>query len=216
MVKRSAKSANAVVPEVLQADRERLAGIPDLRDRILACGYLCFDNVGVDRTSVELLCEMASISRPSFYRYFDNKQAMLEHIEEIESLKVRSEVRRRIGHHDDFEEMLVEALYLIERAAQKNKYVSGFLFSVDIAARAARRGSGHIERQMEWWGPFVERAIAKGRVAPDLAAADVISWLNACMVLLMVQQRVQRRPAGELKAYIRRYLVRPLLPQSAG
>lgn len=216
MAKRKAGALDWPLPaDALRAERDRLATIGDLRDRILACGYWCFDKVGLDRTSIELLCDMASISRPSFYRYFDNKQKLLEHIQEIESLKVRTEVRRRIGHHQNFEEMLVQALYLIDRATQKNPYISGFLFSIDAAARSMVREGSHIEHQTQWWGPFVERALSNGNIAPDLTVGGVVAWLNSSMVLLMLQERGQHLPATELKAYIRRYLIRPLLPQCA-
>lgn len=215
MARRRASSGEApIAANLLEAERERLLRIDDLRERILACGYWCFEEIGVERASIELMCDVASISRPSFYRYFDNKQQLLEHIQEIESLKVRTEVRRRIGHHDGLEDMLVEALYLIERATRKNPYVSGFLFSLDAAARSMSRQGFNLGLQRQWWGPFVERALARGEIAADLTVDGVIAWLNSSMVLLMLQEREQHWPAAELKAYIRRYLVRPLMPQS--
>jgi AcrR family transcriptional regulator len=217
MARRQTKSAEASTEtKEYQAARARLLHIDDLRERIIACGYWSFDTLGVERVSVETLCGIASISRPSFYRYFDNKQKLLEHLQELESLKVRTEVRHKISHHDDIEAMLVEALYLVERATEKNPYVSGFLFSIDAAARSLRNEGSNIALQTQWWGPFIERAMANGKIAGDLTLEAVIAWLNSGMVLLMLQERDQRRPKAELMAYIRRFLIRPLMPQAAG
>lgn len=199
----------------LGAVRKRLSEIDDVRDRLLAAGYACFDLQGVDRTTVEQLCDVASVSRPTFYRYFSDKRDLLEHIQEIESVKVRAEVRRRIGHnHKDFEALLVKTLFLVERSTRRNKYVSGFLFSREATTKSFTRGSSNYSLQHQWWGPFIERELARGDIAGDLNLEEVVIWLNASMVQLMLM-RDQQLSGEELQHFIRRFLVRPLLPRSS-
>lgn len=53
----------------LDADRENF----EIRARILQVVYAALDDLPFDKVSVSLICERAGISRPTFYRYFTDR-----------------------------------------------------------------------------------------------------------------------------------------------
>jgi AcrR family transcriptional regulator len=53
------------------------------RDRLLQTGEALFVKHGMRRVTVEEICRQAGVSKPTFYRYFENKAALARRIVEL-------------------------------------------------------------------------------------------------------------------------------------
>lgn len=53
------------------------------RDQLLKTGEALFVKYGMRRVTVEEICRQAGVSKPTFYKYFENKEAMARRIDEL-------------------------------------------------------------------------------------------------------------------------------------
>ena len=53
------------------------------REQIIQTGEILFIKHGMRRVTVEEICRQAGISKPTFYKYFENKEALARHIDEL-------------------------------------------------------------------------------------------------------------------------------------
>ena len=179
--------------------------------RILDAAYECFDTKGLVATTLGDIAKAAQVSRPTVYRYFAGKAELVETISELESVKVKSEVKRKLQRVDEFEEALTEAMVLIIRVASKNIYVRRLVVDPDFAPRSLDPRGHYHEMQKLWWGSFLTNAIARGDVASDLSIDDVVNWLTASMRTLLLRVLQTEETDRALRSYIRRFIVHPLV-----
>ena len=52
------------------------------REQLLQTGEALFVKHGMRRVTVEEICRQAGVSKPTFYRYFENKAALARRIDE--------------------------------------------------------------------------------------------------------------------------------------
>lgn len=53
------------------------------RDQLLQTGEALFIKHGMRRVTVEEICRQAGVSKPTFYKYFENKAALAQRIDEL-------------------------------------------------------------------------------------------------------------------------------------
>lgn len=53
------------------------------RDQLLQTGEALFVKYGMRRVTVEEICRQAGVSKPTFYKYFENKEALARRIDEL-------------------------------------------------------------------------------------------------------------------------------------
>lgn len=196
-----------------EAVSKRGPGPNDMVQRILDAAYECFGNKGIAATSLRDIANAAEVSRPTVYRYFSGKIEVVETISELESVKVKREVKRKLHRVESFEEALTEALVLIVRIAMKNMYVRRLLADPEFAPRSLNPGGRYHEMQKVWWGSFLTNALNRGDIADDLDVDDLVSWLTAGMRTLMLRMQQTEESDQEFRRYVRRFIVYPLIPR---
>ena len=198
----------AVVKEVI--DSQGMAS-NDMIQRILNAAYECFDSKGISATSLRDISNAAGVSRPTVYRYFAGKAELVETISELESVKVKSEVKRKLRRVDSFEDALTDAPVLIVRIAMKNIYVRRLLDDPDFAPRSLNPGGRYHEMQKVWWGTFLTNAIQRGDIADDLSLDDVVSCLTAGMRTLMLRMQNSEESDQKVRHFAHRFIVFPVI-----
>jgi AcrR family transcriptional regulator len=53
------------------------------RDQLIRTGEALFVKHGMRRVTVEEICRKAGVSKPTFYKYFENKEALAQRIDEL-------------------------------------------------------------------------------------------------------------------------------------
>ena len=97
------------------------------------------------------------------------------------------------------------------RSARKNPFIRRFLENVSAASASADpKGPVH-QVQRDRWGSLLERAKEDGTLAADLSVDDVVSWLTLSQALLHIKVDAVETSDAELSAFIRRFVVEPLL-----
>lgn len=183
-------------------------------DRIIRAGYACFERFGISKTTIEDIAELAGVSRPTVYKYFDGKDGIVERISEIESQKVGEELRRRIVRRATTAETLTECLLISVRLASKNVYLRRILEDLDYIAQASLPTSAYHKKSRVWWGALLTDAAAQGEFANDLSLDEIISWLTLAKAMLLIKIDGVKMTDGELRRFIRRFLVDPIISKS--
>ena len=199
--------------------RERaFAGQPtgeDVSDRILSAARGCFEQYGIAKTTIEDIAKRAGLTRPSVYKYFAGKEAIVESISLSEAIKVNSEIRRRVVRSSDFAETLTEVLLLVVRITAKNTYLRRTLEDPDFLSNVTTSSSQMHELMRSWWGHFMENARQTGKLAAGLDIDEVITWLMLAQGMLLVRISAVDLPDDRLRRFIRLFVVESLIAKQS-
>jgi AcrR family transcriptional regulator len=129
------------------------------RDQLIQTGEALFVKHGMRRVTVEEICHRAGVSKPTFYKYFDNKAALAQHIDELWI----EEALQRIDEIEEAEAPFPEKMKQIlavkqELAARPGPEFLEDLIQLDIDLSHAFR------RVMR----FLVRAQEEGDIRPDV------------------------------------------------
>lgn len=184
------------------------------QERILRAAYDCFEQYGIAKTTIENIATRAEVSRPTVYKYYPSKEAILDEISVRETWRVNSEVRRRLVRSDDFAAFLTDTLILVVRLANENIYIRRMVESIEFQQSVISPSSLMQQLQRTWWANLFEQAIARGDVATDLDVEEMIYWLARAQSMLMLQLAAPGIDETQSRRFIRRFIVQPLLAGS--
>lgn len=184
------------------------------QERILRAAYDCFEQYGIAKTTIENIASRAKVSRPTVYKYYPSKDAILDEISVRETWRVNSEVRRRLVRSDDFAEFLADTLLLVIRLANENIYIRRMVESIEFQESVISPSSLMQQLQRTWWTNLFEQARARGEIATDLDIDEIIYWLARAQAMLMLQVASPQIDDAEKRRFIRRFIIQPLLAGS--
>ncbi|WP_176473508.1 TetR/AcrR family transcriptional regulator [Sphingopyxis sp. GW247-27LB] len=184
------------------------------QERILRAAYDCFEQYGIAKTTIENIASRAKVSRPTVYKYYPSKDAILDEISVRETWKVNSEVRRRLVRSDDFADFLADTLLLVVRLANENIYIRRMVESIEFQQAVISPSSLMQQLQRTWWANLFEQAMARGEIATDLTIDEIIYWLARAQSMLMLQVASPALDDAQQRRFIRRFIVQPLLAGS--
>lgn len=182
--------------------------------RITEAAYRCFEAFGFKKTSMEAIAREAGLTRATIYNYFSNKDEIIERIRTFETDKVNIQLRSKIRKFDRFDALMTECIFHITRIAHANPYIRSFVDSQgDMSIWAHPSSSGH--RQVrELWEKLLTSAASKGDLLPGLTLDEIISWLILSQEMLLTKVQSVGVSDDDLRLFIRRFVVRPLLPEN--
>ena len=187
------------------------AGSP-LGNTIVDAATRCFDTWGVERTRMGDIAREAAISRPTLYRYFATKEAlilevMLRHIR-VANDKIRSRLTLTGPGRDVIRTCL---LLLIRESAPTEQ--QGSLLRTEPMTKLARRSATSPEvlaANSELWVDVLEYARARGELRDGLDISDTVRWLTFIVhVNLVIPEIVPDE--GRLADYLDTFVVGALV-----
>lgn len=181
------------------------------QERILRAAYDCFERYGIGKTTIENIARTAQVSRPTVYKYYASKDAILDEISVRETWRVNSEVRRRLVRSDKFADFLTDTLLLIVRLANENVYIRRMVESIEYQESVIAPNSLMQQLQRTWWTNLFEQAAAQGEIAGDISIDEIIYWLSRAQSMLMLQVTSTALDSAQQRRFTRRFIVQPLL-----
>ena len=181
------------------------------QERILRAAYDCFEQYGIGNTTIENIAAKAKVSRPTVYKYYASKEAILDEISVRETWRVNSEVRRRLVRSDKFADFLTDTLLLVVRLATENVYIRRTVESIEFQESVIAPSSLMQQLQRTWWTNLFEQAMQRGEIASDLAVDEIIYWLTRAQSMLMLQVASPTLDDAQQRRFTRRFIVQPLL-----
>ncbi len=181
-------------------------------EAIVAAAMRCFDTWGVERTRMGDIATEADIARPTVYRYFPNKEAlvlevMIRHIR-AENAKIRKRIRL-VGTGRD----VILRCLLLQFREQRPKEQPGSLLRTEPTHKLARRTATSpevLQAAKELWADILAYAAERGELRADLDVDGAIRWMT---MLVHVSLALPELMPGDdqLEAYLDKFVVQALV-----
>lgn len=186
-----------------------------IAERILTGARICFEKLGMKRTTLEDIAREAKVSRQTVYNHMSSKQNIIDQVTLAEIRLVQAEMARRMKRYDNFADRLTEALVISVRIAQENTHFRQIVEELSLSSRVSSVDSPIFQLQRERWAHMLRAAADRGELAKDLHLDDIVLWLGLSQVMLLVKVDHQQQQGERLRLFVRRYIVEPLLSQHA-
>jgi AcrR family transcriptional regulator len=188
---------------------EPVAATPE---RILRAAEECVRRWGLRRVSMNDVAVEAGVSRGSVYRYFPDRdaliQAVLERVAEQRVAEAEPAVRRRRS----LAGKVAEAAVVVRRLADDERRLGLHEHPGEPALATWRLASSPtmFARWIDFWVPFLEEARANGEVRADLNIRQASEWIMRILISLVTvpSQTVDLGDAHQLRRFIEDHLVR--------
>ena len=154
--------------------------------QVLRAAERCIKRHGIRKTTIEDIAVEAGMSRPSVYRYFADRDALLVALISEHSRALLQKAHQFISRQDDLRSQLTAGLiYLAEHGRRDpfTRYLVG-LDGMDLSqTMAMSRASETLTA--EFWDPFLDAAEENGTLRPGIVRADAHLWLGNVGLMLM-------------------------------
>lgn len=156
------------------------------RSQILVAAQTMILKFGISKTTMEDIAREAGVSRPTVYRYFQDRDTLTTELIRWRSRQTLDRGRKFLHGCDTFEDRLVEGLiYLvfdgikdpIVRILVTPEHVGGesWLETLPLATSLTA----------ELWSPIFDKAKADGEMRADIDTDDACQWITLVQLMLV-------------------------------
>ncbi|MDF3342214.1 TetR/AcrR family transcriptional regulator [Mycolicibacterium septicum] len=159
----------------------------EARQQILTAAERVIMRYGVPKTTMDDIGKEAGVSRPTVYRYFGDRDALLGALIERRSRMLFARAHDFIVSHATFADQLVEGLvYLVDHGRQ-DPIVRILVSPEHMELATAIIGGAQLATNLtaEMWEPVFRQAMARGEIRPDLDLKAVAEWLGLVQFILV-------------------------------
>ena len=180
--------------------------------RIVEAAMRCFDTWGVERTRMNDIATEADVARPTLYRYFPTKEAlvlevMLRHIRDENAAVLRKLKLKGSGR-----QAILDCLLLLLRESTPREQ-PGSLLRTESTRTLARRSATSPEvfrATSELWSVVLDYANERGELRPGLDLDGAIHWLTTIVHVGLVLPELM--PADrDVAHYLDEFVVQALV-----
>jgi AcrR family transcriptional regulator len=184
------------------------------RTKILKAALECFAQLGISRTSMHDVARTADVSRGTVYRYFSERQDLIDAAIELQAANYYAEAAARMDVFDTLTEQIGAFGEVVGRNVAN--FVRHRLHEDDsmlMRLSASDRG-GALRRISHFLVPYVAAAKKRGEVRADVDPEEASEWLARMLLSVTAMQSSSvfdvRRPKS-VGRFMARYAVSGLL-----
>jgi AcrR family transcriptional regulator len=184
---------------------------------VVEAATTCFDRWGVERTRMGDIARAAGVSRPTLYRYFPTKEALIVEVM-VRHIRIQNErLRARVPLDGPARDVLNRALLLLIRDSRPED-LPGSLLRTESVDRLAQRTAESPEifaAMSEFWHDKLSYAEQRGELRAGTDLQEAVRWLTfVVFVCLALPEAV---PSQEhLDRYLDRFVVEALVDPPLG
>jgi AcrR family transcriptional regulator len=147
------------------------------RTKIMQAALECFMQLGIAKTSLHDVARAADVSRGTVYRYFSERQALIDATIELRAQKYYSDAAEKM----DLCETLGAQIGAFGEAVARN--VADFqrrrLLEGDsmLMRLSASDRDGALRRMAHFLAPYIEAAKGRGEVRSDVDVTEASEWI---------------------------------------
>lgn len=150
----------------------------DRRDQILEAANQCFTQLGIQRTSVQDVARMANLSRGTVYRYFEDRNVLIEAAIEFGAQKFYQLVAAAMADKSTLAEKLgamaeTHAVILLDHRT-RNRLMAD---DAELMRHMISDGDSAVRRSTEFLVPYVREAQKRGEVGANVDVTAASEWL---------------------------------------
>jgi AcrR family transcriptional regulator len=158
----------------------------DARERILVAAQRCIDRHGIHKTTMDDIAREVRLSRPSVYRYFADRDALLIELIARRAGALVNRAQRVMSRQSCFTDQIIEGLLNIADYGRRDpltRYVidpDGTILGQEMIASGI---SETIRAQL--FDPYLDAAVANNELPQGLPRGEVYLWLGTLVKTLM-------------------------------
>lgn len=187
-------------------------GAADVRERLIDAAAHCYDKLGIRATNMADIAERGQVARRTLYRYFPNREAMLDAVVRREVERFWESFHATQKKFDDLGVYLVEAMvYTLLHAPATRSH--RFLFNEDVLPLVNRMyvdNRQHTLDRVAVLRAIYERHLQRGGIRPRLDLIMLCEWFNRLAVSFLAAPSPFYRTERELRKLFRAMLL-PIL-----
>lgn len=186
----------------------------DIRDRILDAAEACIARYGVPKTTIDDVIKRADVARATLYKYFPGgRDELVLEVLLRESRRNIDVVLDAVDRAGTLEDSLADGILAACDRIREDEHLA-FLFSPEMIGHTSRvpgAGAAIVAATAEIIGPLLDQGRAAGVVADDLDELDASEWAIRMILSLLTFDGPSGRTRAELREFVRRFAVAPLL-----
>lgn len=181
----------------------------DARARILTAAEVVFQRYGVVKATMGDIAQEVGVSRPTIYRYFADRDAVLSAIVESRSRRLFGKARAYLRRRPTFGEQVVDGLvYLVDRG--RSDPIMRLIVSPEhMDTATALLGSSGLAARLttEMWTPLIDEARARGEIRRGTKTEDICDWITMVQLILMGRKDFGRSDDPEHRRMLTLFLL---------
>lgn len=180
----------------------------DRRDQILEAANQCFAQLGIQRTSVQDVARMANVSRGTVYRYFEDRNILIDAAIEFGAQKFYKEVAAAMAKKATLAEKVgamaeTHARILLEHRT-RNRLMAD---DAELMRHMISDGDSAVRRTTAFLVPYVREAQERGEVGAGIDVTAASEWLARIIYSFSTVNEAQTFDMAK-PATVRRYVER--------
>lgn len=159
----------------------------DGKELLKQAAQRCVERYGIEKTTMEDVAREAGVSRPSLYRYFQDRDDLVLAVVADRSRALVDRAHRFIRRQPTFADGLVEGLIYIAEHGRRDPFTRHLVASGDAgySQRLLHAHNAGAQFASEFWAPLFDDAQAQGVLNPDLDREAAYLWLALSGLTLM-------------------------------
>jgi AcrR family transcriptional regulator len=178
----------------------------DRRDQILEAANECFTQLGIQRTSVQDVARMANVSRGTVYRYFEDRNVLIDAAIEFGAQRFYREVALAMNKKSTLAEQVgamaeTHARILLHHRT-RNRLMAD---DAELMRHMISDGDSAVRRTTAFLVPYVRDARDRGEVGANVDATAASEWLARIILSFSTVNEAQTFDMSK-PATVRRYV----------
>ena len=146
------------------------------KQKIVQAAEALFKRHGIDRVTVEEISEMAGLSKVTFYKYFDNKLAVVSHILESAFITGQQKFDAILAKDSSFKHQVRELVNF--KMMQTRQFSDEFINDLMTGPHFRERVKEMAQIQNQRFLKLFEQGQARGDIRPDLPIPFLLHYLS--------------------------------------
>ncbi|MCF8571311.1 TetR/AcrR family transcriptional regulator [Gordonia sp. HY002] len=186
----------------------------EARVQIMVAAEKVFAKYGPAKTTMDDIGREAGVSRPTVYRYFAGRDALMSALIERRSRLLFVKARKFLLDQPTFADQLVEGLvFLVERGRQ-DPLIRVLVSPEHMQLAEPLVGSSGLAARLtaEMWEPVLDRALERGEIRSDLDRAKMAEWIALIQFILVGRLDFDRPDDPSHREMLRTFVLPAFLP----
>ncbi|ANY26211.1 MULTISPECIES: TetR/AcrR family transcriptional regulator [Gordonia] len=188
--------------------------VDEARKQIMVAAERVFQRYGVAKTTMDDIGKEAGVSRPTVYRYFKDRDALMSALIERRSRLLFDKARKYLLEHETFADQLVEGLIFLVERGRRDPLIRILVSPEHMQLAESLVGSSGLAARLtaEMWDPIIERAMDRGEIRRDLDKEKIAEWIALVQFILVGRLDFDRPDDPQHREMLHNFVLPAFMP----